>query len=73
MGGFQADEQMHMVGDSADRFRHTIHFANHAAEISLEPIALGGGHPRLAALRGEDHMVMQERRSKANPFFSPVE
>ena len=55
----QPDEQMHMVGDTADGFRHAIKISHHTAEICVQPFAPRGGDEWRTIFRAEYDVIMQ--------------
>lgn len=63
-----------MIGHATDCFRHPIHLANHAAEISVKPVAPRRSDLRFALLRTEKDMVVQTqvRRRHGRMFPAPL-
>lgn len=55
----QADEQMHVVGNTADGFRNTSDIPHHTAEISVKAATPCGGDDGRALL-GAEHDVEME-------------
>ena len=59
MDGFQADEQMGVIGHAADAFGKTAQSANRSAKIIVETCPPFRGDKRLTILRGEHEVVVQ--------------
>jgi len=57
MDGFQADEQMGVIGHAADAFGKTAQSANRSAKIIVETCPPFRGDKRLTILRGEHEVV----------------
>jgi hypothetical protein len=55
----QADEQMHMVGDATDSFRHAFDIPHHAAEVGVQSFPPCGGDDRSTILGAKDDVVME--------------
>ena len=59
MGGAQTDEQMHMVGDTADGFGDAIQTMDDAAKEGVQAWAIRRSDERLAVLGGENEMIVE--------------
>ena len=59
VGGFQADEQMHVVGDSADALGRASEAARSSAEVVVECIAPLRNDQWATLFRGEDEVIME--------------
>ena len=59
MGGLQANEQVHMIGDSADALGGTAETAYGAAEVFVKRVAPRRDDQRTAFFRCEDQVVME--------------
>lgn len=71
-GGFQANEQMHVILHAAHRFRNPTDIANHAAKIGVEtgpPIRRDG---RRAAFGAEHDVVVKREVGRGHGAWVPA-
>ncbi len=59
MRGFQSNQKMHMVGNTAHAFGKTTQTTNGAAEVFMQTISPIRMNERDAILRAEDDVAMQ--------------
>ena len=59
MRRFQSNQQVDVIGRSADALGCAAHAVEGAAEVFVEPRAPFGGNDRFTVLRREDHMIME--------------
>lgn len=69
VGGFQADQKMHMVLHAAHRFRYAAQTAHGAAEVFVERGPPFGADKRVAVLGTEDDVIMQAVKCGARGFL----
>ena len=55
----KADEQMHMIRDTADGFWHAFDISHHAAEVCVQSFPPRGDDDRSAILRAKDDVIME--------------
>ena len=71
MRGPQAEEQMHMIGDTTDGFGDAVHLADDSTEVSVQAFAPRCDDERRAILRGKDDMVLQREMGGGHCTFFP--
>lgn len=58
-GGFQADEEMDVVGDTTDGLGNSVEIADDAAEVGVEVFPPGCGDEGGAVFRAEDDVIVE--------------